>query len=119
LPQAFLHGVLHQHRNVLGDPRALVPAGLAEHRVMNLDLVGAVRILSRQLVGYSAELLLEYLTTRFLIHRLIHRLSHRHATRSSVSPAAPDGNDRCLPYRPCGESLPEVHLNFTIVSGKY
>jgi hypothetical protein len=94
--------VLHQHRNVLGDSRALIPARLAEDRVVNLDLVGTVRKLSRQLVGYSAQLLLEYLTTRFLIYRLV----HRHATRSSYSPAGPARLDRCLPYRLWGESLP-------------
>jgi hypothetical protein len=104
LTQPFLHCVLHQHRNVLGDSRALVPAGLAEHRVMNLDLIGAVRKFSRQLVGHPAQLLLEYLTTRFL--------THRHATRSSGSPAAPARSDRCLPYRLWGESLPGIHLNF-------
>jgi hypothetical protein len=43
LPQPFLHRVLHQYRDVLGDSRALVPARLAEHRVVNFDLVGAVR----------------------------------------------------------------------------
>jgi hypothetical protein len=105
LTQSFLHRVLHQHRNELGDSRALVPAGLPEHRVMDLGLVGAVRKLSRQLVGDPAELLLEYLTTQFL--------THRHATRSFVSPAAPARLDRRLPYGLCGESLPEVHLNFT------
>jgi hypothetical protein len=45
---------------------------------VNLDLVGTVRELPRQLVGYPAQLLLEYLTT--------HSLIHRHATRSSGSP---------------------------------
>jgi hypothetical protein len=109
LTQSFLHRVLHQHRNVLGDSRALVPAGLAEHRVMNLDLIGAVRKFSRQLVCYPTQLLLEYLTTRFLIDCL----THRHATRSSGSPAAPARSDRCLPYRLWGESLPGIHLNFT------
>jgi hypothetical protein len=104
LTQSFLHCVLHQHRNVLSDSRALISAGLAEDRVMNLDLVGAVRKLSRQLVGDPAKLLLKYLTTHFL--------THRHATRSSISPAAPVRFDRCLPYRLWGESLPEVHLNF-------
>ena len=41
---------------------------------MNLDLVGAVGKFPRQLVGDPAKLLLEYVTTHFLIHR--------HATRS-------------------------------------
>jgi hypothetical protein len=104
LTQPFLHRVLHQHRDVLGDPSALIPAGLAEHRVMDLDLIGTVRKLPRQLVGDSAELLLEYLTTHFL--------AHRHATRSFVPPAAPARLDRRLPYRPWGESLTDVHLNF-------
>jgi hypothetical protein len=69
LTQSFLHRVLHQHRDELRDTRALVPAGLAEHRVMDLDLIGPVRKLPRQLVGDPAQLLLEYLTTQFLTHR--------------------------------------------------
>jgi hypothetical protein len=114
LTQPFLHRVLHEHWDVLGHAGALVPARLAEDRVMNLDLIGAVRKLPRQLVGDPAQLLLEYPTTCFLIHRL----THRHATRSSDSPVAPARFDRCLPYRLCGGSLPEVHLNFIIASGK-
>jgi hypothetical protein len=104
VPQLLLDGVLHQHRDVLGDARALVPARLAENRVVNVDLVRAVRELSRQLVSYPAQLLLEYLTA--------HLLLHRHATRSSGSPAGPARLDRCLPYRLWGESLLEIHLNF-------
>jgi hypothetical protein len=111
LTQSFLHGVLHQYRNVLSDPGALVSAGLAEHGVMNLYLVGAVRKLSRQLVRDPAQLLLEYLTTQFL--------THRHATRSFVLPAAPARFDRGVPFRPGGESLHSVHLNFIMVPGKY
>jgi hypothetical protein len=109
LTQSFLHRVLHQHRNELGDSRALVPAGLAEHRVMDLALIGAVRKLPGQLIGDPTELLLEYLATQFL--------SHRHATRSSGWPAAPARFDGRLPYRLCGESLPYVHLNFTNAPG--
>jgi hypothetical protein len=103
--------VLNEHRDVLGDARALVPARLAKHRVVNLDLVGAVREFSRQLVGYPAQLLLEHLTTNFLLHR--------HATRSSGSPAGPARHDRCLPYRLWGESLLEIHLNFIRAPDSY
>src|SRR6185437_11463430 len=94
----------NEHRNVLGHARALIPTGLAEHRVVNLDLVDTVRELPRQLVGYPAQLLLEYRTAHLLIHR--------HATRSSGSPAGPARLDRCLPYRVWGESLLGIHLNF-------
>jgi hypothetical protein len=68
LTQAFLHRVLHQHWDVLRNSRALVPTRLAEHRVMNLDLIGAVRELPRQLIGHPIQLLLENLTALLLIY---------------------------------------------------
>jgi hypothetical protein len=104
LTQSFLHRVLNQHRNVLGNSGALVPARLAKYRVVNLDLVGAVRELPGQLIGDPIKLLLEDLTTHFL--------AHRHATRSSGSPAVPARHDRRLPYGLWGESLLGIHLNF-------
>jgi hypothetical protein len=70
--------VLNQHRDVLGDSCALVSARLAEHGVVDFDLICAIRELSRQLVSHPAKLLLEDLTTHFL--------THRHATRSFVCP---------------------------------
>jgi hypothetical protein len=108
VPQPFLHRVLNQHRNVLGDASSLVPTGLAEHRVVNLDLIDAVRELPGQLIGHPAQLLLENLATGFVIRYL----THRHATRSSGSPAGPARLDRRLPPRLWGESLLEIHLNF-------
>jgi hypothetical protein len=68
LTQAFPDRVLHQHRDELRHPRALVPAGFAAHGIDDLAGVDAVGKLSGQLVSHSIELLSEDVTAKFLAH---------------------------------------------------
>jgi len=68
LTQSFPDRVLHQHRNELGHPRTLVPAGFTAHRIVNLARLDTVGKLSGQLVSHSIELLSEDVTAKFLAH---------------------------------------------------
>ena len=66
VPEPFLHRMLHQHGDELRHPRTLISACLAKNLIMDGPGVGAVRILSGELVSDPVKVLLKRLAAKFL-----------------------------------------------------